>query len=57
MTFGFRQHRRAEPTDERMPSQEPRDVVEELFRRVVARDFAAIDEHMAEDLVNHAAGG
>ena len=40
-----------------MPSREPRDVVEELFRRVVARDFAAINERMAEDLVNHAAGG
>jgi hypothetical protein len=40
-----------------MPSREPRDVVEKLFRRVVARDFAAIDELTAEDLVNHAAGG
>jgi len=40
-----------------MPSREPKDVVEELFRRVVARDFTAIDELVAEDLVNHAAGG
>jgi ketosteroid isomerase-like protein len=40
-----------------MPSREPKDVVEELFRRVVAGDFTAIDELMAEDLVNHAAGG
>ncbi len=40
-----------------MPSRDPKDVVEELFRRVEARDDAAIDELMAEDLVNHAAGG
>src|SRR5215470_5685239 len=40
-----------------MPSREPKDVVDELFRRVVARDFAVIDELMAEDMVNHAAGG
>ena len=40
-----------------MPGREPKDVVDELFRRVVARDFAVIDELMAEDMVNHAAGG
>lgn len=37
--------------------RESKDVVDELFRRVVAQDFAAIDELMAEDMVNHAAGG
>jgi len=41
----------------RMTNREPKEVVEELFRRVVARDDAAIDELVAEDLVNHAAGG
>jgi predicted ester cyclase len=43
--------------DERVDSREPKDVIEELFRRVVARDDAVIDELVAEDLVNHAAGG
>src|SRR5262245_55106478 len=40
-----------------MGSREPKEVIEELFRRVEARDDAVIDELVAEDLVNHAAGG
>jgi predicted ester cyclase len=35
---------------------EPKDVVEELFRRLAEGDRSAIDELMAEDMVNHAAG-
>jgi lactoylglutathione lyase len=42
---------------ERVDSRQPKDVIDELFRRVVARDDAVIDELVAEDLVNHAAGG
>jgi predicted ester cyclase len=42
---------------ERVDSREPKDVIDELFRRVVARDDAVVDELVAEDLVNHAAGG
>jgi lactoylglutathione lyase len=35
---------------------DPREVVEELFRRGPAGDWSAIDELVAEDMVNHAAG-
>lgn len=35
---------------------EPKAVVEDLFRRVAARDWSALDEYIAEDMVNHAAG-
>jgi lactoylglutathione lyase len=31
-------------------------VIEELFRRLAERDESVIDELMAEDMVNHAAG-
>ena len=34
----------------------PKDVIEELFRRGTAGDDSVIDELMAEDMVNHAAG-
>lgn len=34
----------------------PKDVVEELFRRRAAGDDAVVDELVAEDMVNHAAG-
>ncbi|HWD51871.1 MAG TPA: ester cyclase [Acidimicrobiales bacterium] len=34
----------------------PKEIVEELFRRRAAGDDAAVDELVAEDLVNHAAG-
>jgi predicted ester cyclase len=34
----------------------PKEIVQELFRRVAAGDETAIDEFVAEDLVNHAAG-
>lgn len=37
-------------------SPEPRDVIEELFRRGNAGDDSVIDELIAEDMVNHAAG-
>ena len=37
-------------------NREPKDVIEELFRRRLAGDDGAIDELVAEDLVNHAAG-
>ena len=40
-----------------MARREPKEVIEELFRRVEARDDTVIDELVAEDLVNHAAGG
>jgi lactoylglutathione lyase len=35
---------------------EPKDVIEELFRRGLAGDESVIDELIAEDMVNHAAG-
>lgn len=35
---------------------QPKDVIEELFRRGTAGDESAIDELVAEDMVNHAAG-
>jgi predicted ester cyclase len=35
---------------------EPKDVIEELFRRGTAGDESVIDELIAEDMVNHAAG-
>ena len=45
---------------ERAPSgqyeREPKDVIEELFRRRVAGDDGVIDELVAENLVNHAGG-
>ena len=34
----------------------PRDVVEDLYRRMAAGDAGAMDELVAEDMVNHAAG-
>jgi lactoylglutathione lyase len=34
----------------------PKDVVQELLRRLEAGDHSAIDELIAEDMVNHAAG-
>lgn len=34
----------------------PKEIVEELFRRRAAGDDAAVDELVAEDMVNHAAG-
>ena len=34
----------------------PKDVIQELFRRLAAGDQSVIDELMAEDMVNHAAG-
>src|SRR5690349_14721843 len=37
-------------------SRTPKDVVEELFRRRGAGDDTVIDELIAEDMVNHAAG-
>ena len=42
---------------ERVDRRNPRDVVEELFRRGLAGEEGVIDELVAEDLVNHAAGG
>ncbi len=41
---------------ERVDSREPKDVIEELFRRRAAGDDGVIDELVAENLVNHAAG-
>lgn len=40
-----------------MDSRDPRDVVEELFRRRLAGDEGVVDELVAIDMVNHAAGG
>lgn len=40
-----------------MDSREPKDVIEELFRRRLAGDHSVVDELVADDLVNHAAGG
>jgi lactoylglutathione lyase len=34
----------------------PKDVIEELFRRATAGDEAVIDESIADDMVDHAAG-
>jgi lactoylglutathione lyase len=34
----------------------PKDIVEELFRRLADGDDTAVDEFVAEDMVNHAAG-
>jgi lactoylglutathione lyase len=34
----------------------PKEIVEELFRRLEAGDYSAVDEFIAEDMVNHAAG-
>jgi ketosteroid isomerase-like protein len=39
-----------------MAERTPKDVVEELFRRAAALDDEVIDELLAEDMVNHAAG-
>ena len=41
---------------ERVDSREPKDVIEELFCRRAAGDDGVIDELVAENLVNHAAG-
>ncbi len=38
-------------------SRDPKSVVAELFRRIEADDLSAIDDLMAEDMVNHAAPG
>lgn len=38
-------------------SPDPTSVVQELFRRIEAGDLSAIDDLMAEDMVNHAAPG
>jgi hypothetical protein len=40
----------------RVVTLEPKDVIEELFRRGAAGDESVIDELIAEDMVNHAAG-
>jgi predicted ester cyclase len=37
-------------------ADEPKDVIEELFRRGTAGDESVIDELIAEDMLNHAAG-
>ena len=34
----------------------PKDVIEELFRRGAEGNYSVIDELIAEDMVNHAAG-
>jgi predicted ester cyclase len=34
----------------------PKEIVEELFRRLAEGDDTAVDEFIAEDMVNHAAG-
>src|SRR3954470_9365485 len=39
-----------------MTTGSPRSVIEELFARSQAGDLSAIDELVAEDMVNHAAG-
>ena len=39
-----------------MSERSARDVVEEMFRRQEAGDDAALDDLVAEDMVNHAAG-
>src|SRR6476659_7662588 len=39
-----------------MDTREPKFVVEELFRRTAARDLHVVDELVAEDMINHAAG-
>ena len=37
-------------------SRDPKTVIEELFRRGAAGDQSVVDELIAEDMVNHAAG-
>ncbi len=39
-----------------MVTANPKDVVKELFRRLAGGDRSVIDELIAEDMVNHAAG-
>jgi predicted ester cyclase len=39
-----------------MQKMSPRQVVEDLYRRMAAEDITAVDELVAEDMVNHAAG-
>lgn len=34
----------------------PKEIVEELFRRLAVGDDPAVDEFIAEDMINHAAG-
>jgi lactoylglutathione lyase len=34
----------------------PKEIVEELFRRLAEGDDTAVDEFVAEDMINHAAG-
>jgi len=40
----------------RSPPRDPRHVVEELFRRRRAADYTVLDDLIATDMVNHAAG-
>jgi hypothetical protein len=40
-----------------MGDRDPKSVIEELFGRGLAGDDGVIDELVAEDMVNHAAGG
>jgi predicted ester cyclase len=47
---------RTKPGHDSGVAANPKDVVQELFRRLAAGDRSAIDELMAEDMVNHAAG-
>ncbi len=37
-------------------ASDPKTVIEELFRRRASGDDSAIDEYIAEDMINHAAG-
>lgn len=39
-----------------MGERSAKDIVEELFRRSEAGDLAALDDLVAEDMINHAAG-
>ena len=43
-------------SDHRMSERSARDVVEEFARRQEANDVTVLDELVAEDMVNHAAG-
>lgn len=39
-----------------MSERSAKDIVEELFRRSEAGDTTALDDLVAEDMINHAAG-
>jgi lactoylglutathione lyase len=43
-------------SDSTMPERSARDVIEELARRQAAKDESVLDDLIAEDMVNHAAG-